>query len=310
MPLPIGFFAPLPLPVMIPFMGYQSLVMGEAFGLSYQYAKRKISSMTNEEFNKLTVTDLQAMIKGSIQSGIPQMQASMDDMLTLQTKIVDHLVSAILQIPKDIYEGVTDSPDKGGTGLPPGVAGFVRPILQGLGESRSVISPEVPIVPDATTMADMTPAMQKEIEHPVITGTPHEGFVGPQKNVMPITPALLAQNQQPIIDARIAREQENLRLAGIAALSKKKLPSDPRTILSRRTELQNIIRNAEVTTDRNTAQINELYRIMGANPRMGSVERTNINRTITSLSAASAQLASHKKQAVSDLSKLESEWSF
>ncbi len=33
----IGFFAPLPLAMMMPFMAGQSMLMGDAFGKSYQY---------------------------------------------------------------------------------------------------------------------------------------------------------------------------------------------------------------------------------------------------------------------------------
>ena len=151
-----GLFAPLPLPVMIPFMGYQSLVMGEAFGLSYQYAKRKISSMTNEEFNKLTIQEVQQMLKKDIQTAIPQMKASMDDMLTLQTQMIDHVLDAIKQLPADVYNSlfggaVQQQGEATGT-LPAGVASFIRPILEpgigGLKHSTARIIPEPVIALD------------------------------------------------------------------------------------------------------------------------------------------------------------------
>ncbi len=59
MPILSGFL-PIPLAMMIPFMGAQSLVLGKAFGEGFQYGKRKISAMTNEEFNKLTPSDIAA----------------------------------------------------------------------------------------------------------------------------------------------------------------------------------------------------------------------------------------------------------
>ncbi len=55
MVLPVGGFFPIPLAMMIPFMATQSLVMGEAFGKAFQFGKRKISAMSNEEFNKLDI---------------------------------------------------------------------------------------------------------------------------------------------------------------------------------------------------------------------------------------------------------------
>ncbi len=57
MVLPVSGFLPVPLPMMIPFMGAQSLVIGKMFGVGFQYGKRKISAMSNEEFNKLTFQD-------------------------------------------------------------------------------------------------------------------------------------------------------------------------------------------------------------------------------------------------------------
>ncbi len=57
MALPIGFFAPLPIPLMIPFMMIQSLAIGAGFGVGYQGSRRKISAMSNDEFNAMTPTD-------------------------------------------------------------------------------------------------------------------------------------------------------------------------------------------------------------------------------------------------------------
>jgi len=52
--LPIGFFMPLPLPIMIPFMMWQSAAIAAGFGTYFQYAKRRVSAMSNEEFNKFS----------------------------------------------------------------------------------------------------------------------------------------------------------------------------------------------------------------------------------------------------------------
>ncbi len=71
MVLPIGGFMPIPLAMMIPFMATQSLVMGHAFGEAFQYGKRKISAMGNEEFNKLKLEDLAANMFESYKIIIP-----------------------------------------------------------------------------------------------------------------------------------------------------------------------------------------------------------------------------------------------
>jgi len=55
----IGGFSPMPLGIMAPFMAYQSATMAYAFGLNYEFGKRKIKSMSNEEFNSLSPEKLE-----------------------------------------------------------------------------------------------------------------------------------------------------------------------------------------------------------------------------------------------------------
>ncbi len=111
MPILSGFL-PIPLAMMIPFMGAQSLVLGKAFGEGFQYGKRKISAMTNEEFNKLTPSDIAANSRKELQDMIPSMKASITDMRDFQSFIVHELIATAKQLPDDIFQGVTGaSPD-------------------------------------------------------------------------------------------------------------------------------------------------------------------------------------------------------
>ena len=93
MVLPIGFFAPLPLPMMIPFMGIQSAVMAEQFGTMFQYGKRRISAMSNEEFNKLTFQDLQDRMTKQIVDMIPEMQKQIEAMRPMTTIIIKEFLA-------------------------------------------------------------------------------------------------------------------------------------------------------------------------------------------------------------------------
>ncbi len=106
MPILSGFL-PIPLAMMIPFMGAQSLVLGKAFGEGFQYGKRKISAMTNEEFNKLTPSDIAANSRKELQQMIPEMKASITDMRDFQSFIVHELIETAKQLPDDIFQGVT-----------------------------------------------------------------------------------------------------------------------------------------------------------------------------------------------------------
>ncbi len=88
MSLPIGFFAPLPLPMMIPFMGIQSAVMAEQFGTMFQYGKRRISAMSNEQFNELTFEKLQSEMTTQLKGMIPEMKQQIQAMQPLVEAII------------------------------------------------------------------------------------------------------------------------------------------------------------------------------------------------------------------------------
>ncbi len=88
MVLPIGFFMPLPLAMMIPFMGIQSAVMAKSFGENFQFGKRRISAMSNEEFNKLTPLKILEQNTRELKSMIPEMEKSVQEMRTFQTFLI------------------------------------------------------------------------------------------------------------------------------------------------------------------------------------------------------------------------------
>ncbi len=103
----IGLFAPLPLAMMIPFMAGQSLMMGEAFGKGFQYGKRKISSMSNEEFNALTPGDLGKSITTDYNAVIPHLERAIQDSKEFQTLVISELIRIIPTIPGAILEGLS-----------------------------------------------------------------------------------------------------------------------------------------------------------------------------------------------------------
>ncbi len=102
MPLLSGFL-PIPLAMMIPFMGAQSLIIGKQFGEGFQYGKRKISAMTNDEFNKLTPQKIAHDSARELSEMIPEMKASITDMREFQSFIVNELIATAKQLPQDIF---------------------------------------------------------------------------------------------------------------------------------------------------------------------------------------------------------------
>ncbi len=93
-PLP-STFMPLPLAIMIPFMGIQSGVMAQQFGMNFQYGKRKISAMSNEEFNKLTPEQMQADFSTQIKGMIPTFEKSLQDMRPFQRMIFVEMLAVL-----------------------------------------------------------------------------------------------------------------------------------------------------------------------------------------------------------------------
>ncbi len=83
-------------------MATQSLAMGEAFGKGFQYGKRKISSMTNEEFNALNADDLGSDIMADYTKMIPHIENAMQQSKEFQSKIIQSLTETVLSIPKDV----------------------------------------------------------------------------------------------------------------------------------------------------------------------------------------------------------------
>ncbi len=130
----IGFFAPLPLAIMIPFMAAQSAVMGEAFGKHYQYGKRKISSMSNEEFNKLDGGDVFGSIVTDYLKIIPQIQRAMEASSDFQDKVISEIIKIVPRIPGAIAEGLTGEQSSSGTAGAQlaGIPSFLLPITGNL----------------------------------------------------------------------------------------------------------------------------------------------------------------------------------
>ncbi len=83
---------PLPLAMMIPFMGIQSAVMMKQAGENWQYGKRRISAMSNEEFNVLTPQKLNQNNNAEIRSMIPDMKQAIIDMRDFQDFILVEII--------------------------------------------------------------------------------------------------------------------------------------------------------------------------------------------------------------------------
>ncbi len=123
----IGFFAPLPLALMLPFMAGQSMIMGEAFGKAYQYGKRRISSMSNAEFNKLTAKKLSVELATDYTNMLPALSMAIKKSEKFQQTVID----AMLKIPVDTLNNLFGS--GGNDGSSSNIGGIGSSSLTGTG---------------------------------------------------------------------------------------------------------------------------------------------------------------------------------
>ncbi len=106
----IGFFAPLPVPLMIPFMAVQSAAMMYQAGANWQFGKRKISAMTNEEFNPMTFNDLMIKNNADLVKAIPTMQQAIKEFTPLMATIINEFANYINEASKalpDFFQQAT-----------------------------------------------------------------------------------------------------------------------------------------------------------------------------------------------------------
>lgn len=121
MVLPIGGFMPIPLALMIPFMFMQSVMMGYGFGTGFQYSKRKISAMSNEEFNATTMKNESQKMFQAYKEIIPDLKQSITDSKELQSTVLAQMIDIPRQLLEDLFGG--GSP----TSIPPTGTG---PVIQ------------------------------------------------------------------------------------------------------------------------------------------------------------------------------------
>ncbi len=156
MVLPVSGFLPVPLPMMIPFMGAQSLVIGKMFGEGFQYGKRKISAMPNEEFNALTFQSMMSNARDEMQASILTMQQAMRDMQPMVETIIheftDYLSKVITAAPEQVSQ-ISKDLSKVSEGSIGGLAGIIYEQFKNksvtLVDVQKLISSLIPSLPEA-----------------------------------------------------------------------------------------------------------------------------------------------------------------
>lgn len=125
MVLPLNFFTALPNPTMLGFMSVQSLLMMYFAGVGFQYGKRKISAMSNEDFNKLDAKKMVDMLGRDVNSMAPTLL----NMINLGVPMTDKLIDA-----------TADVIERTGKALPDYAIGFVAGLGQEILQAGDEIS--------------------------------------------------------------------------------------------------------------------------------------------------------------------------
>ncbi len=128
-------------------MAAQSFAMGHAFGTSFQYGKRKISSMTNEEFNVLNVTDLHNQLQADIRAMIPSMNESFHRMESFQIEIIQSMINTLSRGVDAFAQFLTQG--NAPTGPPPTALALGGDVYEG--EGAFVAADDSSFQPSGTT---------------------------------------------------------------------------------------------------------------------------------------------------------------
>ncbi len=174
-------------------MAAQSAVMGEAFGKHFQYGKRKISAMSNEEFNKLTSADLFDDTLHGFKEMIPMLEQSMRRTEGLQSFVIEQLIRYVRSLPADIIAGFQPQ-----AGEQSSIAGNVVEALGSIAniggsvsmaEIQNMIRDLIPSVQTAearrgsqqtTAASSLPPTVARAQPHPQPQPQPST-FIGPQQ---------------------------------------------------------------------------------------------------------------------------------
>ncbi len=222
-------------------MAGQSLAMGEAFGKGFQYGKRKISSMTNEDFNKMNFGDLSASIATDYRMLIPHLTKSIQDSTEFQRLIIQEMANIVRTLPADIITGLTQQQnplappppqnqfiDQLPTAPPPptnqkvvlkGIPAFITPylgpsqtlndianlppsIVQQILQGPTQVPPTSPFYKNWVAIVNLAIAEQKRRDALSLPPT-HQG---PQLNAPPVNNKLILDSNGNVISVNDIRE--------------------------------------------------------------------------------------------------------
>ncbi len=108
MSFPISGFTAVPNPMMLSFLATQGFAIMYYGGAGWQFGKRKVSGMSNEEVNKMTPNDFLMKLHSETKTMVPTMAKGMEDMTPLITTTMEQFGSYIREAIKAIPSAVSN----------------------------------------------------------------------------------------------------------------------------------------------------------------------------------------------------------
>lgn len=106
MSLPISGFTAVPNPMMLSFLASQGFAIMYFGGAGWQFGKRKVSGMSNDEVNAMTPEQFLDKLNGELKGMVPSMQQGMKDMTPLINTTITQFGSYIREAIKAFPEAI------------------------------------------------------------------------------------------------------------------------------------------------------------------------------------------------------------
>ncbi len=119
---PISGFTAIPNPQMLAFMPIQSYLMMYFAGSGWQYGKRKISAMSNEQFNKLTPEELLKQHSIELKNMLPTLDKTLNDVSPLIRTLIEQYGDFVREAIKAVPQAVSNIFQAGPTAVAGGGA--------------------------------------------------------------------------------------------------------------------------------------------------------------------------------------------
>ncbi len=202
---PLSGFTAVPNPQMLAFMGAQSFIMMFQAGEGWQYGKRRISAMSNEDFNKLTPERLLQNQAATLRSSIGTIEKSMNAMTPMIETIIHQygeFLKVVIRETPSVLLGVTGgkSPQEIMSQLPPETSSNTRNAL------ASFLENIIPNIPGAFGSGETTSTTSGAIiTH--VEDKPGSKIHGP--GVQTVKEPFISKQAQAIINARAGTFEES-----------------------------------------------------------------------------------------------------